>query len=142
MGEMEVEQFRDGFRANERGIAREHDDVIVGRQGFAGGHQGVARAALRLLQDETDTGRGHGFAHAVGLVADDGVDMLGLDDLGGRGDDMGEERLAPDFVQDLGMFRLQARAFARRHNGDRDPRGGFRGLGHSDQYTARDTGNE
>ena len=43
-------------------------------------------------------------------------------DLFRRGNHMRQDRLAADFMQNLGMFRFEPRAFARRHNRDGDAR--------------------
>ena len=137
---MEVAQLLDGLRSDERGIAGEHDDEIVGRQRFARDHQGVSGAALLLLQHESDAGSGHRAADPVGFMSDDGEYVAGRDHFGGGCDHVGQKRFAADLVQHLGMLRLQPRPFARGQDGDRGlgARGGWSvGFRHSIQYTAR-----
>ena len=116
---MEVAQLLDGLRGDERSIAGEHDDQIVGSQRFAGDHQGVAGAALFLLQHESYPGSGHGAADAIRFMSDDGKNVASRDHLAGGCDYVGQKRFPSNLVQHLGMFRLQAGAFARGQDGDR-----------------------
>ena len=69
---------------------------------------------------------GDGGADALGFVTDDGEDVGGRDDARSGGDHMRQQRLAADFVQNLGKLRLKPRAFARGHDGDGDA-GGIEG---------------
>ena len=59
-----------------------------------------------------------GGSYAVGLVADDAVDVVGWNDLFGGGDDMEEERATADLVEDFGALTLEPRAFSGGHDGD------------------------
>ena len=106
---------------DERSIAGEHDDEIVGRQRFARDHQGVSGAALLLLQHEPDAGGGHRAADAVGFMSDDGENVAGRDHSGGGCDHVGQKRLSANFVQHLGMLGLQPGPFARGQDGDGGP---------------------
>ena len=121
-------------------VAVKHNHLVVGRQGIARNHQGVAGAFLRFLLDKFHAGVSDGLAHSVGLMTDDGVDIVRRDDLGRGGNHMRQQRLAADFVEHLGMFRFQPRALARSHDGDGEPRRlriVASSLWHSIQYTAR-----
>jgi hypothetical protein len=89
---------------------------------------GVAGAALLGLEDELDAGGGDGGTDAVGLVADDAVDVVcGHDGLCG-GDDVEEEGAASDFMEDFGALAFEPRAFACGHDGDGEVWGGHRPL--------------
>ncbi len=117
---MEVAQLLDGLRSNERSVAVEHDDEIVGRESLAGDHQGVSGAALLALQHESDSGGGDGVPNAIGFVSDDGIHIAGRNDFGRGRDHVRQQRLAADFVQHLGMLGLQPRPFTRCQDGDGD----------------------
>ena len=100
------------------------DEEVLGR-GLAGGGEvglellkGVAGAALLGLKDEGDAGGGYGGADLFGFVADDAEDLVGGRDRFSGGDDVEQEGLATDFVKDFGAAGLEARAFARGHDGD------------------------
>ena len=110
--------FSNGFGRDQRGVAGEHDDLVVGRESFAGNHEGVSGAALLGLQDEVDAGMGNRFAHAISLMSDDGEDVSGGHDLGRCGDDVGENWLAADFVENLGVPGFESRSFAGGHDCD------------------------
>ncbi len=71
-------------------------------------------------------------ADEVFFIADDGVDIGGRGDLRSGGDDVEQEGLAADLVEGLGALRLEARAFARGHDGD-----GEVWFGHVDYSTGR-----
>ena len=120
---MKVAQLADGVRGDERSVAGEHDDVVVSGEGLAGAHERVTGAALRFLNHELNASTLNRLADARGLVTDNGVNVFRRDDLLGGGDYMRQQRLAADFVQDFGQFRLQPRALARGH--DRDGGSGF-----------------
>ena len=128
------------LRGDERGVAVENDDEIVGRQRFARDHQGVSGAALLLLQHESNAGSGNRAANPVGFMSDDGEHVAGRNHFGRGCDHVGQKRLAADFMQHFGMFGLQPRPFAGCQDGNRDLRDArlvvicFR---HSIQYTAR-----
>jgi hypothetical protein len=77
----------------------------------------VAGAALFGLKDELDAGGGDGGADAVGLVADDAVDMVGGDDGLCGGDDMKEKGAASNLMEYFGALTLEPRAFACGHDG-------------------------
>lgn len=78
----------------------------------------MAGSALLGLEDELDSGGLNGGADAVGLVADDAVDLVGWNDLLGGGDDVEEEGAATDLVEDFGALALEPRAFSGGHDGD------------------------
>jgi hypothetical protein len=78
----------------------------------------VAGAALLGLEDEVDAGVFDGGFHAVGFVADDAEDLVGLDGGFGGGYDVEEESAATDLVKDLGASAFEPRAFACGHDGD------------------------
>jgi hypothetical protein len=124
--EVEITQLGDGFRRDLRRIAGQHDDGVISGQGLLRDHQGVSGAALLLLQDKVHAAIGHGCADEFRFVADDDVDVGGGHDLRGGGDHVRQQRLAARLVQHFGVFRFQARAFSRRHNGDGGARGGKR----------------
>ena len=86
-------------------------------EGFGRAHQGVSRAALRLLPDESDACISHGALHQVGFVSDDRINVFGGGYLSGRGNHMRQKRLSAHFMQHFGMLRLQACAFACGHDG-------------------------
>src|SRR6185369_5055439 len=92
--------------------------MVVVFQRITSTHEGVSGSTLWLLNYEVDTGVGNFFANEVGLMPDDGVDVCYRDYLSGGGDHVREQRSSPDLVQYLRMFRLEASAFASRHNGD------------------------
>jgi len=66
----------------------------------------VAGSALLGLEDELDSGGRDGVADAVGLVADDAVDLVGGDDLLGGGDYVEEEGATADLVEDFRALAL------------------------------------
>ena len=65
-------------------------------------------------------------------MADDGVDVGRGNNFRGRGDDVGKQRLASDFVEDFRVLGFEARAFAGGHDGD-----GNLGCGHASSNIAR-----
>jgi hypothetical protein len=79
---------------------------------------GVAGAALLGLEDKLNAGGGDSGADAVGLVADDAVDVVSGDDGFCGGDDVEEEGAASNLVEDFGALALEPRAFACGHDGD------------------------
>jgi hypothetical protein len=79
---------------------------------------GVAGAALLLLEDELGAGVGDGGADAVGFVADDAEDVVGGNDGAGGGEDVEKEGLAADLVENLGAAAFEAGSFAGSHDGD------------------------
>ena len=119
---MKIAQALDDFGANERGVSRENENVVVLGERVLADHDGVSGAALLFLDDEAAAGVGHRLANAIGLEADDGVDVLGGNDLGSSLNDPAQERFAADFVEHLGMLRFEARAFSGGHDGDGDAR--------------------
>jgi hypothetical protein len=78
------------------------------------------------LQHKVDPSVNNCLAHSIRLVSDDGVNILRRHDIARGSDYMCQQRLSSDLVQNLGMFRFQARPFARRHNRDGDARNGMR----------------
>src|SRR5260370_18637848 len=116
--EVEVERLGDGLGRDLGGVAGENDDMVVGRERGLRNHEGVAGAALLGLPDEVDAGVGEGVADAIGFVADDGKDVAGGNDVGGRGDNVGQQGVAANFLQDFRKLRLQAGAFSGGHDGD------------------------
>ena len=119
---MVVAKLRQRGGANEGGVSGQDQDMVIAREGFAAHHDGVAGSALFRLENKSDSVVGHRFLHALGLVADDDVDIARGDDLQGRIQHMLQEGLAADLMQNLGKLRLQARAFSRGENGDGEPR--------------------
>jgi hypothetical protein len=78
----------------------------------------VTGSALLRLKDELDAGGFDGGTDAVGLVADDAVDLIGRNDLAGRCDHVKQKGTASDFVKDLGTLALKPRTLACGHDGD------------------------
>ena len=104
--------------SNERRVAVEDDDQIVGGESLAGDHQRVSGAALFALQHETDAGGGDRVPDAVGFVPDDGIHIGGGNYFGRGRNHVRQQRLAADLMQHLGMLGFQARPFARCQDGD------------------------
>ena len=132
------------MRRDLRRVAGKNDDVVVGGECGLRDHQSVSGAALIGLQDEIDARVSHDRADALGFVTDDDEDVRGRYDAAGGRDNSGQQRLAADLMQNLGQLRLEPRAFACGHYGDRDAGDGDGGsfgrrcaLGflHSPQYT-------
>ena len=98
---------------NQRHVSRQHQHVIKALQRLARCHERVAGAALFALQHKVDSRGLQRLAHQLGLVPNDGEDVLGRNDLAGRCDHMAQQRFARDLVQHFGMARLQPRAFSR-----------------------------
>ena len=121
--EVQLADGGDGLGLDEGDVAGE-DEEVLGDGGAGDGEEGfdhlegVAGAALLLLQDELDSGGGYGGLYAVGFVADDAVDPVGGDDGPGGGDDVEQKCAAADLVQDLGALALEPRALAGGHDGD------------------------
>ena len=98
----------------------ENEDVIVLGERALADHDGVSGAALLFLNDKTAAGVGHGLTNAIGLEADDGVDVLDGNDFRGSLNYPAKQRFAPDFVEHLGMLRFKACSLAGGHDGDSD----------------------
>ena len=122
---VELAELLDGFGGNQRSVSGKHDNLVkaIARERFPRRHERVSRASLLGLQYKVHARAGHRLAHALRFMADDYEDILRGHDLCGRGNHMCQDRFASNFMQHLGMFRLQPRAFARRHNRDGDTRG-------------------
>jgi hypothetical protein len=105
-------------RLDERGVAGEDKNVFVSSDGFASTLDRVAGAALLSLFHKADPGRGNRSLHLLRLMAHNGKDIRWRNDLAGRGDHMAQQRLAANFMQNLGALRLQARALAGGHDDD------------------------
>ena len=73
---------------DERSVAGEHNHLIVTLEGLAGDHQSVPGSALLALQHEPDLRGGDGFADPIRFMANDDVNVLGRDHLGGGMDDV------------------------------------------------------
>ena len=81
LAQMQIADASDGLRPDQRHIAGEHQQML--RKRLAREREvrldhlhGVAGAALLLLQHELHAGGRDGGLHALGLVADDAVDVL------------------------------------------------------------------
>ena len=116
--QVEVAHGGDGLRADERHVAAEHQDVIVGGERLAALHQRVPGAALLQLLDKLRTQRGDLGADARGLMSDDAEDVGGRNDRAGGADDVAQQRASRNLMQHLGQLRLEPRALARGENGD------------------------
>ena len=112
VGDVKVAHPLDRLGTDQRHVSRQHQHMREALQRFASYHQRVSGSALLALQHEVDAGGLQRLTHQFGLVPDDGEDVLRRNDLAGRGDHVGQQRLAGDLVQHLGMPRLQARAFS------------------------------
>ena len=115
---MKLPKGFDGFRANERHIAGENENVFVACYGFASALHGVARAALLRLVDKANACSSDGGFHAVSLVADDSVGVLRGGDVASCSDDVREQRLASDLVKNLWAAGFETGSLARRHDDD------------------------
>ena len=80
----------------------------------------MASPALLGLQDKTDACVANRFPHALSLVADDYENVRCRHDLGCGCNHMGENWFTRNFMQHLGVLRLQPRALAGRHDGNGD----------------------
>ena len=118
---VKVSQLANGFRSDQRRVAREHNHRVVVCQRWARAQERVTGAALRLLQHELDAGVLNRLADALSLVADDSEDVCRGDDLLRRCDHVRQQRLASDLVKDFGMLRFQPRALASGHDRDGGP---------------------
>src|SRR5690348_4510691 len=78
----------------------------------------MSGATLLALQDESDTGSGDGIAHALGFVADDGIDVAGRNYPGGGCDYVRQQGFAAHFMQYFGVLGSQPRSFARGQDRD------------------------
>jgi hypothetical protein len=123
LGLVKLPELPDGLRADERGVAGEHQDVLVAGDGLSGALDGVAGAVLLFLIDEANAGGGHRRLDQLGLVADHGVDVGRGHDLAGSGNHVAQQGLAADLVQNLGPARLEAGSFAGGHDDDGQVRG-------------------
>ena len=110
------------LRADHRNVARENKQVLWKRR--AGDLQpslehlhGVAGAALVWLRDKRDTGGGRRGLHALRLVADDAIDLIGGDELLCHCDDVQQQGASAHLVQHLGPLAVEPRALARGHDG-------------------------
>jgi hypothetical protein len=78
----------------------------------------MAGAALFRLVDKADSrGRDGGF-DSTGLMADDGVDVFRAGDAARRSDDVKQQRLAANFVKDLGATGVETGSLACGHDDD------------------------
>jgi hypothetical protein len=78
----------------------------------------MACAALLRLKDKLDASRFNGGSDAVGLMADDAVDVLCGHDLLRCGDDVEKEGSAAYLVKNFGALTLEPRAFTGGHDGN------------------------
>ncbi len=120
---MDVANGLNGLGADEWDVAGEDEEMLgkgIAGEGEVGfDHlEGVAGAALLLLQDETDSAGSYGGADAVGFVADDAVDVVRGNDGLGCGDDVEEKCATADLVENFGAFAVEPRALAGGHDGD------------------------
>ena len=110
---VELPELLEGLRADERHVSGEHQNVLVAGDGFARTLDGVASAALFGLLDETDAGGGNRCFDPLGLVANDGINVAGRNNLAGGGNDVGQQGLSADLMQHLGAAGVEASALAR-----------------------------
>src|SRR2546423_674151 len=118
---MKGAQLLDGRCGDQRRVTPQDDHSGVPRPCIASDHEGGTGSTLLGLQNEIDSRMGQSISHAVGLVSDDGVDMLWRHYFGCGSDYMRQQRLAPYFVQYFGVFGFEPRAFAGGHNGNGSP---------------------
>jgi len=119
--QVEVAQPGNRFGRDQGSVAGEHDDVLIRGERLPADHDRVACAALLFLQDKIHSRALHGFSDEIGLVADDRVDVLRLDDARRCRDDVCEQGFAADFMKNFGIFGLEACALAGGHDGNCDP---------------------
>src|ERR1700737_1387445 len=100
---MKIPQPLDGLGAEERTIAVDNYNEVVGGQRFPRGHQGVSRSALLFLQHELDAGSSDSIANPSGFVSDDGVDVACRDHFGCGGNHVSQQRVAPGPVPTFWM---------------------------------------
>lgn len=106
-----LEESAKSFRADERGVARENDNVFGVADGGFRNQQGVASTVLRLLQDGFDVERFDGGGNLFGLVANDG-NYFSCMERQASADDVIHEGAATGVVQDFGEAGFEAGAFA------------------------------
>ena len=121
--EMDVVDGGEGLGTDEGDVAGENEQVlwrlVAGEREPCFDHlQSVSGAALLGLQDELDAGVFDGGLYAVGLMADDAVDLVGWNESSGGGDDVEKEGAASDLVKNFGALAFEPRAFACGHDGD------------------------
>ena len=121
VGHVKVTHPLNRFGMDERHVSRQHQHVVEPLQCLARCHERVAGSTLLALQHKLDSGGLQRLAHQLGLVPNDGEDILGWNDLAGCRDHVAQQRLAGNLVQHFGMPRLQSRAFSRceYRNGER-----------------------
>jgi hypothetical protein len=115
---MKVAKLLYGLSTDQRSVPGEHDDLIIGTQGFFRDHESMAGATLFFLQDEVDSGVRNSLPHQIRFVTDDGVYIRRLNNLCGRSDHVRQQRFSAHLMQNFGMFGFKARPLARSHNGD------------------------
>src|ERR1041385_6335900 len=135
LAEMEVAHTRDRLRTDQWHITGKHQNVLIALHLLAGAHDGVPGAALLRLQHKLHAKRLHGLAHALRLVANDYVNIIGRDDLLRRFDYVRQQRLSANLMQHLSAPGFQARAFTRSHNQNgKVARTGYRRFSHERTY--------
>jgi hypothetical protein len=107
-----LQEGAQGFRANERGVAGENQDVpgAIAKRA-AGDHESVTSATLRLLKDWLNAQRFDGRGYFFGLMAYNGINSL-CAKRAARTHDIFDKRAASNGVQDLCVARAEASAFA------------------------------
>ncbi len=107
------DQLLKGVRPQQRAIAIQHHQVTAqARELIPPHHDGMARAFLFLLLDESDSGSGDGAAYLIGLMPDYHEDSFRRREGEGGIDYMLNQALTAGAVQYLGLPRFHARAEA------------------------------
>ena len=116
---MECTEFLNRLRHNQWSIARKHNHLVVASERVLSGHQRMAGAALLGLQDKLHARRRHRRAHLIGFMTDDDKHVLRRHDLDRGRNHMRQNRFSADFMENLGMPRLESRPLARGHDRNR-----------------------
>src|SRR5208283_4438854 len=121
---VKVAEFPNRLGGNQWSVSGKYDNLVIftTRECFACHYERVSGATLLGLEHEVHAGAGNRRTHALRLMADDHEYVARGRDLCSRGDHIRQDRLAADLMQNLGMFRFESRALARRHNRDGDTR--------------------
>ena len=98
--QVEIAKLGDGRRGNQRRISGEHNHVVVACKRTACGNDRMPGATLWFLNDELHTCVLNRRADSLGLISNDGENILWRDHLLGRRDYVSQQRLPAD------LFRL------------------------------------
>src|SRR5580693_7098436 len=115
---VKVAKLLDSLGTDQGSVPGKYDDLVVSGQSLPRDHQGMSGALLFCLQDEVDSCVGNSLPYKICFMTNDGVYVLGRNNLGCGSDYVRQQRFSADLMQNLGVFGFEARPPARRHNRD------------------------